>query len=163
MELPSWGSYENWSAIVRGTLVWVGLPDPATHRMPSGTAVDPERAALETACLEWPRLGVHGCTACEAIRAISAEPDKFRVLADAISHLVPGELTPRRLGMALGRYVDRVVAGGWRFKARTTRLGHSARSGVSSLPMRNLGRTPSPSVGPAGPAGPREANPTRGY
>lgn len=28
-DLPAWGSYEGWSALVRGAIVWLGYPDPA--------------------------------------------------------------------------------------------------------------------------------------
>jgi hypothetical protein len=32
VDLPSWGSYETWSALVRGSLVWAGQPDPYLTR-----------------------------------------------------------------------------------------------------------------------------------
>lgn len=30
--LPAWGSFESWSRLVRGALVWAGMPDPAATR-----------------------------------------------------------------------------------------------------------------------------------
>lgn len=30
--LPAWGSFESWSRLVRGALVWAGMPDPAVTR-----------------------------------------------------------------------------------------------------------------------------------
>ena len=32
-KLPSWGSYEGWTKIVRQTIVWAGLPDPYSARL----------------------------------------------------------------------------------------------------------------------------------
>ncbi len=32
MKLKSWGTYEEWSALVRNALVWLGLPDPGATR-----------------------------------------------------------------------------------------------------------------------------------
>lgn len=32
VDLPSWGSYDTWSALVRGSLVWAGQPDPYLTR-----------------------------------------------------------------------------------------------------------------------------------
>jgi hypothetical protein len=44
--LPSWGSFEKWSALVRGALVWCGLPDPyVTQRRALATMNDAERDA----------------------------------------------------------------------------------------------------------------------
>jgi hypothetical protein len=31
-ELPEWGTYEGWSALIRQAIVWTGLPDPADTR-----------------------------------------------------------------------------------------------------------------------------------
>src|SRR5207249_851796 len=32
-DLPAWGSFEGWSALVRSAVVWVGLPDPGQTRL----------------------------------------------------------------------------------------------------------------------------------
>ena len=32
MDIPAWGSFEEWSRIVRHVVVWCGLPDPADTR-----------------------------------------------------------------------------------------------------------------------------------
>ncbi len=38
--LPAWGSYEGWSDLVRSTVVWLGLPDPAETRQSFEAAND---------------------------------------------------------------------------------------------------------------------------
>ncbi len=49
-DLPGWGSYEGWSDVVRSTVVWLGLPDPAGSRdrqaLTAGTARDGLRALI---------------------------------------------------------------------------------------------------------------------
>ena len=44
--LPGWGSYEGWSDLVRSTVVWLGLPDPAQTRAAPGASADGEKGAL---------------------------------------------------------------------------------------------------------------------
>jgi len=43
--LPAWGSFEGWSRVVRGALVWAGAPDPWLTRS-STKALDPATASL---------------------------------------------------------------------------------------------------------------------
>lgn len=46
--LPSWGSFEEWSALIRGAIVWTGLPDPyLTQKRALATMNDAERDALD--------------------------------------------------------------------------------------------------------------------
>jgi hypothetical protein len=40
VNLPSWGSFEGWSRVVRECLVWVGMPDPAETRQELHTIAD---------------------------------------------------------------------------------------------------------------------------
>ena len=42
--LPGWGSYEGWSDVVRSTVVWLGLPDPAETRDELEAASDLEQS-----------------------------------------------------------------------------------------------------------------------
>jgi hypothetical protein len=66
MGLPQWGSFENWSNLVRNALVWVGMSDPALTKrdvkahsdiqlralralIASWTAIDPDKAGLTSA------------------------------------------------------------------------------------------------------------------
>lgn len=45
-DLPSWGSFESWSAIIRQALVWVGLPDPfLTQQRCAAELNEPENEA----------------------------------------------------------------------------------------------------------------------
>ncbi|MCP3964432.1 MAG: hypothetical protein GY719_41925 [bacterium] len=45
-KLSGWGSYEGWSDVVRATLVWLGLPDPADTRDDLEATADAEEGTL---------------------------------------------------------------------------------------------------------------------
>jgi hypothetical protein len=47
-DLEPWGSYEAWSDVVRGAVVWLGLPDPIATREDLNEYGDSEKEALET-------------------------------------------------------------------------------------------------------------------
>ncbi len=91
-ELPSWGSYEQWSDLIRHCIVWLGLPDPAETR------VELRAKADDTATLRALLFGLaeadpldEGMTTAEIIKAI--EPDKqtgcceYETLRDAVYQL----------------------------------------------------------------------------
>lgn len=56
MQLKPWGSYEGWSALVRGALVWAGQADPALGRQLLVEAADTERTALGLLLEHWRHL-----------------------------------------------------------------------------------------------------------
>lgn len=45
--LAAWGSYEDWTRIVRGSCVWAGLADPGETRLGLAQSVDREGGALD--------------------------------------------------------------------------------------------------------------------
>jgi hypothetical protein len=117
-ECTRWGSYEGWSDLVRGALVWCGLADPADTRSEHG-ALDQDSSALADLIEGWSALpdgmGRRGCTAAEALsvlRADSGATTHARLRA-AIDELCPngaGQLpSPSRLGRALARFRGRVI------------------------------------------------------
>ncbi len=61
LDLPGWGSFEGWSDVVRSTVVWLGLPDPAATREPrqegGGAARDPVDGLILGLDQLLPRLG----------------------------------------------------------------------------------------------------------
>lgn len=117
--LRRWGSYEGWSGVVRGTLVWAGLPDPfETH---DALAQDADSDAdmlsgllttIEAICT------VKGATACtvadvlDAVMQNSPEAVELRAVLSEALGLQSTQLPDARvLGYTLRRYVGRVVGG----------------------------------------------------
>lgn len=100
--LPSWGSFEAWSEIVRAALVWVGLTDPfETQRRAQLEWNDVDTTAHEF----W--IGV--------IEASDGTPESIAATAnakDASGILGAREsITPFALRRFVGRFVDRVRRG----------------------------------------------------
>lgn len=56
-KLPAWGSFENWSRIIRGSLVWSGMPDPYIGRAELVESGDSEVSTLEKVLVAWEKLG----------------------------------------------------------------------------------------------------------
>lgn len=55
-EMPAWGGFEKWSVLVRGAVVFAGLPDPAKSRLELEEHADietDEKAALVSALADW--------------------------------------------------------------------------------------------------------------
>lgn len=52
--LPAWGSFESWSRLVRGALVWAGMPDPAItrHELQANADVETGTKAMLVAGIE---------------------------------------------------------------------------------------------------------------
>lgn len=84
--VPSWGGFEAWSKIVRGAIVWVGLPDPALTRDELETNADEGRALAIDLIEGWSELqksmrSEDGLTTREALDALSAGNDSMRLRA----------------------------------------------------------------------------------
>ncbi|MEO3475772.1 hypothetical protein AAFN86_28230 [Roseomonas sp. CAU 1739] len=124
-------SFEDWSGLVRGALVWLGCADPAAS-MQAARDDDPELTELREMLALWSdAFGSDAMTAKEVADAIHqkeptqmGEPTDYRRpdLRDALIRLVGerGEVNTKRLGRWLlsreGRIVD-----GQRFKRSTTK------------------------------------------
>ncbi len=120
-QLPGMGSYESWSELVRSTIVWLGLPDPAATRddleLAAGTDVGLLAAFLEGLEELFGELGGEA-TAREMVEALSAEgnQDRFVGLRSVLRELFPrhksGDLpTTSQLGFKLRSFTGRLVDG----------------------------------------------------
>ena len=138
------GSYEEWSAHVRGTLIWLGRVDPLVA-MDRARAEDPDLRTLKDMLSGWVRrLGAdRGYTAREAAdfalnagyattpAAVSGgEPEDGRARADLLDAMLraggsKGAVDTLRLGKWLARNEGRVV-GGMRFTHGAKTDGHHA-------------------------------------
>jgi hypothetical protein len=54
--LKPWGSFEGWSGLVRGALVWAGQADPGLARMSTVEGADREASALQGLLAGWEEL-----------------------------------------------------------------------------------------------------------
>lgn len=118
--LTPWGSYEAWSALVRGAVVWAGLPDPGLTREELTTSADGEKNAINDFLRGWRLMfGDVGGTIAEAIATLEKTKrdlcDEHHVMRDALAELCPskpGTLpTTRAIGARLKRIRGRVVGG----------------------------------------------------
>ncbi len=149
-----WGSFETWSALIRGAIVWAGLADPLATRE-TAKADDTSGAivrGLIGGLLEVDEHG-DGLTVREIITALTAQgnEDRFPAMREAVSEVAThrGAIDQRRLGYALRKYKGR-VAGGWRI------TGDANRTGVIAW------RSEKASAGDAGDAGDTFTDPYAG-
>lgn len=136
--LTPWGSYEAWSALVRGAVVWSGLRDPGKTREELTSTGDAEKNALYDLLREWrTTFGAKGATVAEALRALGettggfAGRPKHAALRAALSELCPpprADALPaaRAVAARLKKLRGRVV-GGLAFDVRA--------KGASGVPL----------------------------
>ena len=113
---PPLASFQDWSRLVRSSLVWLGRTDPV-DTMEAARAEDPSRASLRAIVAAW--LSVVGAnspmTAGDLKDTACSTKDKDLMLNKAISAVagVPGrsEIDAVQLGRWLGRNRSRIVDG----------------------------------------------------
>ena len=113
-ELPNWGSFESWSRIVRGCLVWAGMPDPACTRAAAREAADSDNEALAGFITAFHAIDPDhfGMTADEMLKI--ADDDQFALLKTSLEALTGKPaiyLDSRKIGAALKKFRGRVVSG----------------------------------------------------
>lgn len=150
--IARWGSYEGWSDLVRGALVWSGLADPADTRS-EHEPLDQDSNALADLIEGWSGLpdgaGLRGCTAAEALAILRADSNatshvRLRAAIDELCTSGTGQLPgPQRLGRALSRFRGRVI-GDRKLEIRTVhghnhwvvqRVGASQHAGDDTLDL----------------------------
>lgn len=157
-----WGSFEAWSRIVRGAVVWIGLPDPGEARGSADEEHDTEAAALAELLAGWEEAARElapdrGAVSIAAVlsslhandqeRAAARPPytppaERFPRLRAALAQLIPGVPVGKlpnamQVGALLRRYRERVI-GGRMLHARKSHGDNvwtvtSARSAVAPL------------------------------
>ena len=111
----SLASYGGWSDLVRQTLLWLGLPDPAESVF-ANMAVDPDTETLGRLLTVWKRVFGNSPTMVRDIvgKASRHSEDHDRVeLHEVISDIADerGEINRRRFGWWIDRHAGRVVDG----------------------------------------------------
>jgi hypothetical protein len=126
--LPTWGSFEEWSKLIRSVVVWVGLPDPGETRLLLRDQSDVLAEGMGMLLECWERMDPdrRGLTAAEVIRTYKDPPNPtpnwHGNLAAALENTL-GRPESRNLGNKL-RAVRRRLFGG-RF---IDRAGHEHRA-----------------------------------
>jgi hypothetical protein len=116
MNLPGWGSYEGWSALVRSAVVWAGLEDPYLAREVYDRA-DAETNLLRAFIAGWQEVDrdSKGLTVAEALKKLKDSPDAYPTLHGAMCEafsLKPGDLPgSRAVGKRLAHWEGRNVGG----------------------------------------------------
>ncbi len=119
--LAGWGSFEGWSDLVRATVVWLGLPDPADTRIELETAADSEISTVRDLIHGLAELlTVRGgaATSRDILEELSAHhaTDRYRTLrlalAESFPRLAQGRLpTASQLSVKLGSLRGRRLDG----------------------------------------------------
>ncbi len=112
-KLVPWGSFEEWTLIVRGTLVWAGMPDPIGGRTELTESGDAELGALERALIEWEKLGKPMLVS-DVLTEMHMTAFSHAALREAFAELCGGsaeKLTSRSIGAQLKKYKRRNVGG----------------------------------------------------
>ncbi len=121
--LKHWGSFEQWSAIVRETIVWCDEPDPGESRVALQESGDSERDLLDRLLTGWvlasEALGRKSLGATDIVALWDQghdtggrDLDSFRLAVAELCGLGPGKPPGTRiLGYRLRRFRDRVCNG----------------------------------------------------
>lgn len=125
-DLRPWGSFEAWSDLIRGAIVFAGLPDPCQTRESVRDAdQSSELVRLIHAGVEEADVDRDGLTTADMERLISRSvgpdgADQWPVLRAAITELCGSKIDGKRIGYGLRKYLGRVCGG----KRLANRKGH---------------------------------------
>ena len=105
--LPSWGGFEGWSHLVRGSLVWAGETDPAETRRVLAEHADDESATHRRLVAGWAEIGLP-VTVSGALEFLdNSDPLAYSTLRDVVAELKGDR--GNALGQLLKKYRRRVV------------------------------------------------------
>jgi hypothetical protein len=117
MDLPAWGSFDGWSALIREAVVWCGLPDPGQTREELAKRSDVMAGVLQVLINEWPNIDPNGegLTTLELLKSLEERRPDYESIREAVCELcgAAGDKlpSPRSLGNKLKRFRGRVVNG----------------------------------------------------
>ncbi|WP_437647313.1 hypothetical protein [Sorangium sp. So ce362] len=126
MEIGTWGSFEQWAALIPPALVFAGGGNPMRTRPTVENRTDPEKDAMRIILRDLPRLDASGTgitaktiIGClypiERIRGQDTRPDAYGDMREAIEQLVPAKpgAAPdtRAFGRILAKFKGRVIGG----------------------------------------------------
>lgn len=126
MGLKPWGSFEEWSGVVRSAMVWAGCDDPAETRRALMDSADSDASGLAALLSGWEDMDPSrtGVTASELLQRLKNDryeaqernqEERLVRLREALLELCPGRNgdlpDARRLGYQLRHFRGRVVGG----------------------------------------------------
>jgi hypothetical protein len=108
-DLKPLSNYDDWTRMVRGPLVWLGLPDPAACIF-TGLAEDPDRESLGRLLTAWHAVFADAPTSVRELMA-AAELAGNVALLDALNEVAADRsgISRKRLGRWISRHEARVV------------------------------------------------------
>lgn len=112
-KLSAWGSFEAWSRIVRGALVWAGMPDPIGGRKEMIESGDSELGVLERVLIEWEKLGKPTLVS-DLLSEMHVGAFAHAALKEALAELCEcsaDKLTTKIISMQLRKYKKKNVGG----------------------------------------------------
>jgi hypothetical protein len=94
--LKPWGSFEQWSALIRECVVWLGmedLPDPGLARIGREPGADKDTDALRGLLAVWENVDPSGAgmTVAELLRRLKAKPEGYAVARAVLTDLLGAE------------------------------------------------------------------------
>jgi hypothetical protein len=128
------GSFDCWSAVIRGAIVWAGLADPLLTRAAAEESDDSAAVVrgLIGGLLEVDETG-EGMTLAEIVKTMTSDPtgERYPTLRATVAEVATarGAIDGRKLGYALRQYRGR-VAGGYRIQAGNAHGGVKRWSAV---------------------------------
>jgi hypothetical protein len=112
-----WGSFDGWSDLIRGVLVWLGQPDPGLARGALDDAVDADKTALAELVHGWAEVAIEPKPALTVrdvldLLALDGTGKRHRLLRGLFT-LPNGNLMPSKDVVAkfLRKYKDRTIDG----------------------------------------------------
>ena len=117
MNLPAWGSFDAWSALIREAIVWCGLPDPGQTREELAKRSDVMAGVLQIIINQWPNIDPNGegLTTSEWLKSLEERRPEYEPIREAVCELcgAAGDKLPstRSLSNRLKRFRGRVVNG----------------------------------------------------
>jgi hypothetical protein len=117
------GGYDDWAALVRHPLLWLGVADPVANVVEQ-LAIDPDREELGRLLTAWRKVfgssAAHVADAVEKTQpgAYGGSTELFEVCMELAEER--GQINRRRLGKWIGRHAGRIV-GGLRFEKGTAK------------------------------------------
>lgn len=126
--VPLWASFESWSQLVAGAIVWAGGPNPMRCRPTEHGEESPDKTQQRVLLREWSRLDSSGVGTgltiksafallypLERVRTPNPAPDQWEDLRAAVEHFVPARpgASPdaRATGKAFKRLEGSIVGG----------------------------------------------------